>query len=287
MDRKWLFAALVLGLLKYQGIPQAWRSSFQISAVNNTALFGQAKLATDRLVLNANMNQQTLFEGYQSRELLRSGLQTRYWEFHPICFVVGKNCAHFVWLRSVVTSGLAPIKVGHGMAISSWPIFEFLCDENFCGGCSSAIFEFNRKPLPNMNLGRKGRIEIRWVKPSSNSRDIRVGAFLRRIGRTLQLAGLIEGRARINSEYDKSGDLKDESWSGKFVFETLAKIAETSIAFVAGCVLVAFGLFVIQDEVPRQSKPEMAARRWWQGCGLIVLGQALVILALHFAGIFV
>ncbi len=83
-------------------------------------------------------------------------------------------------------------------------------------------------------------------------------------------ATLISGEHGINGDNDQCNDFYKKAWFLIcLALYAVPKILETAAAFVIALLCFTFGLFIIEDEVPRQPNAKRAARFFWSGCGLI------------------
>jgi len=91
--------------------------------------------------------------------------------------------------------------------------------------------------------------------------------------------------ASIESDDTQGSDFDSEArFLTRLALHALIKVLETATTLIAALCCFAFGLFIIEDEVPRQPDLKMAARLFWSGCGLIVLGQGFILAGLYFTG---
>lgn len=136
---------------------------------------------------------------------------------------------------------------------------------------------------PQLNLWRgsidAGDLRLKWTNPGSVARFC-VGA--RKPICVVQLTRLISREGGVDDDYNESRDFYEKAWfSICLVSKTLTKILITLATSVTTVFCAACGLFIIEDEVPRQPDRDTAWRTFWLGLAIIGCAQGFALLTIY------
>lgn len=122
------------------------------------------------------------------------------------------------------------------------------------------------------------------INPDPRSERCSQGGYviLCELNRSLQFAGLASGESGINGDNHEGGELYEETrFIVQLACKTAIKIAEILITITMGLLCFALGLFVIQDEIPRQPNQQAARRVFIWGVALFGLGVLCALAFVH------